>query len=1024
MADNQKIREEVQSLTTQLETGIQDLYNSDKYAAYLNTLAKFHNYSTRNTLLIHLQMPEATNVAGFNKWKNDFQRNVMKGEKGIRILAPAPYIVKKEMEKIDPDTQVPLLDQEGKPIVEEVDVTIPMFRPVSVFDVSQTDGQPLPSLAENLTGDVRQYEAFLDSLKDVSVMPISFDDLDAETDGTCDFGTRAITIRNGMSEVQTIAAVVHEMTHAELHDFTKQEEEKEPTADLEAADDTDIEAQPQTRRSREIEAESVSYVVCQHYGIETGDNSFGYIAEWSKGRELAELRASLDVIRKASTSMIERIDNRFSEICKERGIELITEQEPAMTQEPIPVPAVSEPEAPVPTQQPTRRFYITTRQREQAERMAEKWTARSEAFYSDNEGWGTDTAGFCKTPEEAEQALETSIGIRTSIEALANGNGTWADVQVIRQAVSDRDALDAQASVNQDEQQEAVDIEKEPIEPNAPSVSTSRYTALQTKGFDIAKRYEKLPLQDRLNIIAETFGYKSARIQTSLCTGKWRGTSDVSIVFENGSSIFMGNYRTPEAKTMKVQSTGVNNILAQYNPEIVAEIKEKIMPALREREAKDNKIAAEKGLKPYTLLNVELHDGKDNPTGGYMGWYYVTVAIDGKVHALIETGLNYDIAKGELMQSRQDYFVAGALKDHEADFVFNNVGHSSTSHLYKLPLSENVRERAEKTLAERTAAEKTVADELLQEAHETYNEDEVIPNPELMPDSAIGFSERDLYGYTYQEMYPLLEDRALELYDQNHPVYLLYQDNTESLAFDREEIKNHDGIFGIEADSWERTQEYESLKASLMDASTSKDAAAVDNEDTYAIYQLKDSEDLRYHRFASVNQLTAEQLTIDKSNYDLVYSAPMLPTDTLDGIYEKFNTNHPKDFTGHSLSVSDVVVTQQDGEPTAHYVDNFGFMPLPAFLQGETQQEKSSQDATISTLQPTVAELEAQVKDGKAISLLDLAHAVKREQHEENRSINKQKPSVLAQIQATKTMPSKEQNVPKSVPKRNAEMEV
>jgi len=874
MADNQKIREEVQALTTQLETGIQDLYSSDKYAAYLDTLAKFHNYSTRNTMLIHLQMPEATNVAGFNKWKNEFSRHVTKGQKGIRIFAPAPYIVKKEMEMLDPETKVPMLDNSGKPIVEEVDVTIPAFKAVSVFDVSQTDGQPLPSLAENLTGDVRQYEAFLDSLKDVSAMPIDFADMDENQDGECNYNTRAITVRSGMSEVQTIAAVVHEMTHAELHDYNEQLDLQEPESATDVSDDAEAASQkPRSRRAEEVEAESVSYVVCQHYGIETAANSFGYIAEWSKGQELNELKASLDIIRKTATSMIERIDSRFAEICKDRDIDLSAEKEtvePVVEQEEaqeIPTASEPDPEAAAPTQAPQRQFFITNRQREQAERMAEKWEARSEAFYAGGDGWGVDTVEYCKTPEEADKAVETAEKIRTSINNLSSGNGAWPDVQVIRQAVSARDELDAQVAANQDERP-AASSKEEPVpevDTEENTVPASRYTELQHKGFEIAKKYEKLPMQDRIKIIAETFGCKTASIRTSPCGGKWRGTSDISLEFDNGSSLGIGNYRTPQAKTAAIQNECVNNTLASYNPEILAEIKTKIMPALLKREAVDNEIAAQKGLKPYTLLNVELNDGSDKDSSGYLGWYYATVAVDGKIFALVETGLNYDIAKGELSESRSNYFVAGALKDNEADFVFDNVGHSSISQLYKLHLSDDARERAEKTLTERTA-DAPVIDSTAQEKEE--REINLAP----MPDPSIDVSERDLYGYTYNEMYPLLQERALELYDQDLAIYLLYPDGTESMAFDREEIENFDGIYGIESDSWQQTHEYEQLKSSLNETEAAKEATLLYGKDaTYAIYQLKDGDETRNYRFEALDRLEARGLSVDSSNYELIY---------------------------------------------------------------------------------------------------------------------------------------------------------
>ncbi len=236
---------------------------------------------------------------------------------------------------------------------------------------------------------------------------------------------------------------------------------------------------------------------------------------------------------------------------------------------------------------------------------------------------------------------------------------------------------------------------------------TAQLTELQQKAVDTAKGYEKLSMQERIGIIAQSFGCTSGRIGTSPCTGKWRGTSDISIKFDNGTSLFIGNHRTPQAKTAKVQNECINSALVRYNPEIIKATKEAATSALRKREAKDNEIAAQKGLKPYTLLNVEFNDGTDEKSSGHMGWYYVTLAVGGKIHSHIETGLNYAILDGKVseMPTKEDYFVAGALKESDVDYVFNNTGFSSTSSLYSLPVRDEVRERAEKTLAERSEAQ-------------------------------------------------------------------------------------------------------------------------------------------------------------------------------------------------------------------------------------------------------------------------------------------------------------------------------
>ena len=305
---------------TGIEVGIQDLFQSDKFADYLRTMSRFHNYSYNNTILIHMQMPNATHVAGFNKWKNQFGRHVKKGERGLTIIAPTPFKKRVEEMKLDPDTRAPVLDNDGNIVMEEREIEIPLFRPVKVFDVSQTEGRPLPSLISPLTGDVQQYEAFMEALRRTSPLPINMEPLRPGLDGLCNYTRQVISIREGMSQVQTVCASVHEITHATLHD-------KEHTRLTAAAgDETKEPPKPKDENTMEVEAESVSYTVCQYYGIETGANSLGYIATWSKDRSLPELKASLETICKTASALINSIDRHFAEICKERGIGLTAQQ--------------------------------------------------------------------------------------------------------------------------------------------------------------------------------------------------------------------------------------------------------------------------------------------------------------------------------------------------------------------------------------------------------------------------------------------------------------------------------------------------------------------------------------------------------------------------------------------------------------------------------------------------------------------------------------------------------------------------
>lgn len=753
MADNNKIREEVKTLTQRLETGIQDLYTSEKYAAYLATLSRFHNYSTRNTMLIHLQMPGATHVAGFNKWKNEFERHVTKGQKGIRVFAPAPYTIKKEMEQLDPETQAPMLDKDGNAIVEEVDVSIPAFKPVSVFDVSQTDGKPLPILAENITGDVQQYDAFLDALRDVTVMPIGLEPLAQNIDSVCRYDSRTIAIREGMSEVQTVSAILHEMTHAELHDYNLELEQQEQEAEVEAAGldgAEEVAPKPRNRRAEEVEAESVSYVVCQHYGIETGDNSFGYIASWSKGKELDELKASLDIIRKTAASMIERIDGRFAEICKERGIDL------------SPVQA------------------------------------------------------------EQEQTADTSVLDVGSVEPMPE------------------------------------------------------------KQYDLS------------------FGHLGNGLTV------WNRLEETD-----------GDYRT----------------VAHIDPDRKVTFYDKDMPDSVKAEIE----------KAALTSNITVSETQDAP-------------------------------------------------------------------VFAAPAQNTEPEHEPAALGTEAEGE-----------HGT-----------ILPDSSIGLAERDLYGYTDPAILPMLQERALELFDQDLTVYLLYQDGTEAMAFDRPDIENHDGIFGIEGEDWQASQDFELVKARLQEREASKEAGLVyGKDDTYTIYQLKGGDEARDYRFESLESLEARGLAVDRNKYNLVYSAPLTGKDTLDSIYQKFNVDRPADFTGHSLSMSDVIVLQQDGNTTAHYVDRFDIEELPDFFKDEKQPEIASTDVEASAPPtPTVAELEAQAEAGRQISLHDFAKAIQNEQPApkstpaQNDRRKAEKPSIIGQIREAQQAASRGREQQKNAPKRNSEREV
>ena len=616
MAEKQSSRDRLKEITASIEDGIKELFQSESYAQYLQTMSRFHHYSVNNQVLIHMQKPDATLVAGFNKWKNQFGRNVIKGEHGIKIIAPTPFKKKIEQEKLDPDTQLPMLDADGKIITEEKTIQIPMYKPVTVFDVSQTEGRPLPQLAHDLSGNVANYDVFMEALRRSSPVPISIEVMGVGMDGYFDLEHQGIAIRKGMSEVQTVSAVIHEMAHALLHNRTKDTEEKTPEL---------------SRSTEEVQAESISYAVCAYYGIATGDNSFGYIASWSKDKTLPELRESLEVISKTADGLINDIDRHYAEILKEREAELIA-AEPAMAME---------------------RLYAVDDRYLHVQR--------------------TDTG------------VDYTIYDKASMKELDGGQ---------------------------------LDME----------ISTLAESALE------------------------------------ICNSHGIGQN-----------------------------------------------------------------------APLQVADIGILDE---------------------------------------LQAAQDAVIA-----------------------IEPPVQENPE-----------------------------------PETDTPADPAISVEARNAYGYTDDAMLPLTKERAMELFERDVPVYLLYGDNTEAMAFEQTEILNHDGIFGIDRADWEAVKE----QFPVATENRWQKAFQQNPADSYCIYQLRRDPELAELRFMNSQYLREHGLEPAFDHYEAVYSGS-LPSDgsteaRLDDLYMKFNTAHPQDFTGHSLSVSDIVVLKQQGAVSSHYVDSVGFVQFPAFL--------------------------------------------------------------------------------------------
>ena len=825
MAENKPTnRERLREITDGIEQGIKELFESEKYMRYLSVMSRFHRYSVNNTMLIYMQKPDATLVAGYNKWKDQFERHVKKGEHGITIIAPTPYKKKIEEQKLDPDTKAPILDKDGKIITEEKEIEIPMFRPVKVFDVSQTDGKPLPELASSLSGNVPNYEAFMEALRRSALVPITFEAMAADTDGYFSADHQKIAIRQGMSEVQTVSATVHEIAHSKLHNQKKiqiandeQYQEIELfdkpglfsngrivrdnlpedvycydlrgsdydpgeqvcveervvvnhagsvllTEPLELAEDGRLmlteeeglnfvggfstlaqflQEQRKDRHTEEVEAESISYAVCKYFGIETGENSFGYIASWSQGKELKELRASLETINKTSGTLISDIERHYKEICKERGIDPNAKKEPEMA------------------------------------------------------------------------------------------------------------VLDAEAN-----QQEALFL-----------IDDATYLHIQP------------------------------------CDSGW-------------------DYTIYDAASMKELDGGQLD-----------------MPELSRMKAV-----------------LQICDDND----------------------LDKDSVKY--APLSMIETLQE----AAYQQMQAE-------------VSQMAASSQLPEAQEQALDEYPT-----------------------------PDEQVSTPDMQKYGYSYDGMLPVTRERALELDAAGLTVYVLHEDNTESMVFDPQEIMEHGGLFGVDREEWEKSPQFHEKVMERQEHQQEREQAFLSqNRDCFAIYQVS-RDDPQNVRFMNLDWLKSHGISIDRSNYDLIYTAPLSESGTvpeqLEKLYQQFNLEKPVDFHSPSMSVSDIVAIKQDGKVSCHYCDSVGFTQIPGFLpqnplknaEMAVEDDYGMIDGIINNgaKEPTVAELEQQARSGQPISLMELAAATHREEREKKKSVMEQ----------LKSQPKAEHK--KTAPKKSAEREI
>ena len=788
MAESKTEKQKVQEITEKLEQGIKELFESEKYKTYLNTMSKFHNYSFNNTMLIAMQKPDATLVAGFKAWQKNFDRHVKKGEKGIRILAPAPYKIKEERDKIDPVTQELLLDKDGNPQKEEVEITIPAFRAVSVFDVAQTDGKPIPELAaKELLSDVEGYQDMIRAVEAISPVPIELEEIAGDSKGYYDREAKRIAVQENMSESQTLKTMIHEVAHSKLHSKEVEQDEQ----------------MRKDRNTKEVEAESIAYTVCQHFGVDTSDYSFGYIAGWSSGRDTKELRASMDTIRRTASELITGIEEQLQELQRNREV----------------------------SQEQTKESILLIQNTDLSE-------------FSLLDVYGMDR------PELMQALSEMTDDDKLSIQAYLESRGAWTteignqDSREYGEYHLDvRYNTDTDELIDMKERKAVYDKAMEPI--NADDVVVKFASIFESE-------WEVLKIT---NMLRDDVG-KMLKDMASLDEKEWDGNY-LSYMEKQGAEI---------------------TLLASSSKELNGN-----MPDFW-----DYEYDFDAGLTDAEELSV--------------------------------------MQQAEHIINRLEHGQP-AFSDDERNLIVN--------YAYKLGDMEKTRELAEHIYAQEVDGNQDVALAMIDAQAEI----------DALPDSMVSISEMQEYGYTWNEMLPLTQERALELFDGDLPVYLLHTDGSETTVSDRKQIEKHDGMCGIEKGDWQNERKLRMMQEELSESDSNREAQLLyGNTDKYGIYQLKDNPELDKFRFEGTESLKRMGITKDNfdavlpENYKLVYMGELAElqgqtqSETLEAIYTKFNIDHPADYKAHSLSVSDIVVLHENGENTAHFVDSFGFTELPKFM--------------------------------------------------------------------------------------------
>ena len=1079
LLNGQNSAERMKEITDRLETGIQELFESERYKAYLTTMSKFHSYSFNNTLLIAMQGGQL--VAGYNKWRDDFHRNVKKGEKAIKILAPAPFKAKKEVQKLDAQGR-PVMGKDGKPVTEVQEIQVPAFKIVSVFDVSQTEGEPLPSIGvEELTGSVERYGEFFKALEQTSPVPIGFEDIPSGSHGYYHLTEKRIAIQEGMSELQTLKTAIHEIAHSKLHAI-------DPEAPaIEQADRPDS-------RTREVQAESVAYAVCQHYGLDTSDYSFGYVAGWSSGKDLKELKASLETIRATAHELITTIDGHLAQLQKERQ---------AQQEQPQAAPLEQAAEQPDPDSvfsklPPEQQQEMTASVKAMLQTLIDadlkstgevsqgtKEAAQAQGFTIAGDG----TLEQAKAPQEAAYRLESGeyLYIQTSetgydytlygpdYKELDGGQLDNPDLSLAEAgkeilAIHERpagtiepltgdgldDFLEATEQANAIPQPQAwngIDglLNGKPFMPEASPAD--RAAAL----IELAeKNAPRLGSEERQLIVAyaEVVGDndKVIGLINRLCEQGYelqKGQMDSFVKSEIESEIAVANAKRQIAQNPAAEP--VVTILWSESPHL----KDGQQMPLHEAEA------------VFKELDSARRHEREQP--GYTGHWYdktkfrIDFTMQGQPDSY-EGRQDFGDGDGSLIQHIRGYHEYYAQDESWKNHVLHHEGPEAWE--------------ADKAQRDMLLHEFVPYMELHcnlatmeQEARRPLRSGETLTPEQTAYFNAVLDYVKECRPLLNQGQYHLPEPPQLADFDQS------LQDYKKQIEAELEQEAATAGL---------TVEEY---------VASDYEAPAQPN---FSIYQVPPGPEGRDFRYRSYEELQADGLSVDRKNYQLIYSAPLDKDITLDEIYRRFNMEHPADYKGHSLSMGDIVVFRQDGKQTAYYVDEGAdYRQVPEFfaqpekqltpdecMTGEqiqtprgrfyltdrsreqmeaagygfhhqsedgrylimangtrafaipAQPESHIKTAEMSTEQnynmidgmmnnaPSMEELEARAKAGEQISLLDVAEATKAEakkpKQTQKTTQKQKKPSIRAQLAAAK----EEQKKKPPAREKSKEMEV